>query len=119
MPIPESTELHRPGAWHVFFLWAGVLLGPLVWLSLLTISYAWVASGCAEARRGPMLLLMLGGLAGTLLAGGLAWNERGRALRAEPPLEGREPKRALFMAQCGLMLSGFSAVLVIATAVPV
>lgn len=95
--------------------WLGVLTGPVVLLTSLSIAYALVHFACASGERWPLhavsviaLLLTLGGALS-------AWYimRTGRS-----PDENRTAARSRFMAIIGLMLSGYFVLVVIVLTIP-
>jgi hypothetical protein len=99
--------------------WTVILAGPLTWLACLEASYALVPWTCRTGHRSVVILVVLGALAGTLGMAGAAW-VGWRTLGARDTTDGDPPAgRRAFMALSGLALSLFSALALMASAVPI
>jgi hypothetical protein len=100
-------------------LWTGILGGPLIWLVYLEVAYALTPSACIAGHKQVLgaatAVTLLATLAPTLVAWS-AWRAAGATTVTEPahPLA-----RNRFMALSGLGLSGLSALLVAASAIPI
>jgi hypothetical protein len=99
-------------------LWAGILAGPVAFASDLLVRYALVKWSCTAQQT--VVLKVSTAVALVVIAGGgaLAW----RALMHTPfdvPDDGGRPlERGKFMALFGLILSGFFAIVVVASGFP-
>lgn len=114
--LPEELEKAQPTGRAELLLWIGVLLGPFAVLVDLQTSYTMVPLLCeAGGSRWMMLFPSLGAL---LLCGGafaISWREH---THIEEEKKRRSHDRTKFLSRFGLILSAFSAVVVIAMAIP-
>lgn len=102
----------------VLSLWAGVLMGPVVWLALLEVNFVLVPWACAAGANWPMYVTTFSALAS--VAGGAAlsfrdWRDAGREWPEES--EGVIP-RSRFLAAGGLLLNVFFLLAIVAHALP-
>lgn len=100
-------------------LWAGVLAGPVAWALSQQVGYLFATLECSYGKRlafSPLMLLML-----LLAAGGayLSWRNWQRAREERSGQDAALKKRSRFMAFAGLLLSGFSLLLIVAEWLPV
>lgn len=115
---PASYERRRQAA-----LWAGLLTGPIVWLTLLETQYVLSYVACETRTTWFMHLAIVValGLVGT--AGWAAWSASGEAPRdddAPTPPGGHDTRtqRARWMSLAGVMLSAWFVVVILAMEVP-
>jgi hypothetical protein len=99
-------------------LWAGILAGPLAWAFDLQTTYALVHRACATQD-----VLLLRGITVVSLAcvgaGSVAaWNALSRTANDVPSAGGLPRQRARFMAILGLSMCAFSALAIVALALP-
>jgi len=100
-------------------LWTGMLGGPIVWLAYLEAAYALTPSACVAGNKHVLALVTLAAFVATAAIVFLSWRAW-RASGAETATEhGDIIGRSRFMALSGLGLSTLSALLVIASAIPI
>jgi hypothetical protein len=121
--MPSSTLDRGSLDWgpRLAALWIGVLAGPVAWAALLETNYVLSYVACEQRHTWMLHLATAAALGLIALAAYAAW-------RAAPPLGSDETPsvdpsetallRARFMAIGGLGLSGFFAVVIIATEIP-
>ncbi len=101
-----------------FALWVGILGGPIVWLISFEANFALVPWTCIW--QGKLTLYIVHVLA-FLASGGaalLAWNQWSNLGRDADPQGGDTLSRSRIMAFSGVILSGFSCLIIIAQAIP-
>jgi hypothetical protein len=110
--------------WRLAALWAGVLTGPLVWLTLLETQY--VLSYVACETRATWFMHLSTGVA-LVLVGGAAWAAWSASHGSpsdddapEPPVSDRTRRqRSRWMSLVGIALSGWFALVILAMEVPI
>jgi hypothetical protein len=99
--------------------WTVVLAGPLIWLASLESTYALVPWACRTGHRAVLTLIVGAALAAALATAAVAWSGW-RAVRTRTATESDPPMgRSVFMTVSGLALSLFSALVLVASAVPI
>ena len=110
---PEAAKDFKEGA-RPGVLWAGVLAPPVAALLQQSVGYALVPGLCWSGREWALHLVSLLALAVTLGAGVLSWrNFRRAGARWEDDGAGVGPRSRL-MAAVGILISGHSALVVVA-----
>jgi hypothetical protein len=118
MPTPPVTHVERAEALRLAAVWASVVLGPLLWLSALTLCYLWVEARCDSASGAALLAILALGALATALAGVLGFRQWQRSrVDDEGPTSARRQER--FLALSGIALSAFSFALFLSLALPV
>lgn len=94
-------------------LWAGVLVGPLVWLTSFLANFALAPWACAFRWKPALFGVSIAALVITAASGLLAYREW-RRVGLEPPGEaGDEISRARGMALGGVLLSSISLLIIV------
>src|SRR5688500_13013892 len=97
-------------------LWAGLLTGPLVWLTLLQTNYVLSYVACERRQTWFLQLAILLSVIVVAAAGFLAWRSAPRSLiHADEPSE----TRASWMALAGVAMSAWFALTILAMEIPV
>lgn len=122
----DSSTSHRAWSerWRTAALWAGVLTGPIVWLTLLETQYVLSYVAC-EARTTWFMHLSTG--AALVLVGGAAWAAWSASDGApydddaqSPPVgDDTRRQRSRWMSLAGLALSAWFALVILAMEVPI
>ena len=100
-------------------LWAGLLAGPMAMLTQLEVNYALVLWACSAGRERALHLVALLALILTIAGGLLSWrNWRRAGATWEDEGAGVIP-RSRFMALVGVLISGLTALVVIAQWIPI
>jgi hypothetical protein len=99
-------------------LWAGVFAGPSAWSLDLGLSYLLVWHARRTGHVFWLSIVTAAALGLASLGAAMAWRVFGEVRGDTSELEGRLRGRARFMALSGLVLSVFSALLILAQAVP-
>jgi hypothetical protein len=99
--------------------WTIVLAGPVVWLASLELEYLLVPWACRRGGRLALAVIALVAAAGVLATARLAWSSwrlaGGGDATADAPPGGRDR----FMALSGIGMSLFSALVILASAIPI
>ena len=110
--------------WRLAWLWAGLLTGPLAWLTLLEVHY--VLSYVACETRQTWFLHLATAIAALVVAvaGVLGWRaSQGHPLTPEHPShplsDDTRHQRARWMSAAGIALSGFFILIILAMEVPI
>ena len=111
----EQTFFQRQG---IGWLWFGILAGPLAFLLNLQVSYMLVRPVCVTAHHLVLHLVPVGALLLTVSGGVSAWRSWQRARQAESSKAGGVLQRSRFMAETGLLGSGFFILAIVAQWLP-
>lgn len=111
----EAQDLRRR---REAMLWAGIFAGPSAWSLDLGLSYLLVWHARRTGHAYWLYIVTAAALGLAALGAAFAWKVFGEVRSDTSELEGRTRGRARFMALGGLLLSVFSALLIIAEAVP-
>jgi hypothetical protein len=117
--MPEQTDEYFNQPNGLIALWAGVLAGPVAWALSQQVTYLLATLDCSygiDFALSPVMALTL-----LVAAGGafLSWRNWRRAGRELPDEGGGVMSRSRFMAVTGLLLSAFSALIIIAEWLPI
>jgi hypothetical protein len=106
---------------RVAALTAGVLAGPLVWLTLLEVNYVLTYVACEQRHDWMLHLASAVALALVVLAGLGAWRARTTGPTEAPTFNQDETSelRARFLAYGGALMCAYFIVVIIATEIPV
>lgn len=120
--MPSSTlrrALHEPR--RVAALAAGVLAGPLVWLTLLEVNYVMTYVACEQRHDWMLHVASAVALALVGLAGLGAWRARTSGPTEAPTANQDETSelRARFLAYGGALMCAWFIIVIIATEIPV
>ena len=99
-------------------LWAGVLVGPLAWFTVLQLHYALAYVACRSGSELSLHVTTAVALLATALSGVAAagvWRREREPSDVEPPAT---PRRRRFMAGLGILVSALFIVVIAAQAVP-
>ena len=121
--MPSSTS--RP-AWHdpvrIAVLWAGVLTGPLVWLTMLEVNYLLTYVACESGHKWFMHLAVLIAVAIVATAGYLAWvygPPEDPEIDTPPVTRATAEQRARWMAIYGVTSSVWFIIVILANEIPI
>jgi hypothetical protein len=117
--VSKQQEEYFSQAAGVAWLWAGVLAGPVAWALSQQVMYLFATLDCSHGKDlalSPVILITL-----LLAAGGafISWRNWQRVGKGMPDEGGGVMSRSRFMAVSGLLLSGFSVLVIIAEWLPV
>jgi hypothetical protein len=109
--------------WRQAALWAGVLTGPLAWLTLLEVNYVSAYAACESRSTWFMHLAIVVALSLTTSAGYLAWTAcrnqpRGDEAQAPPLSDETRLQRSRWMSVSGIAISAWFIVVILAMEVP-
>jgi len=117
MPEETSEYFNQPGG--LVSLWAGALAGPIAWALSQQVTYLLATLDCSYGRDFPLSPVMVATLLLALGGGALSWRNWRRAGEGLPD-EGRGTlSRSRFLAAGGLLISGFSALMIVAEWLPI
>jgi len=111
----EQAFFQRQGIW---WLWFGILAGPLAFLLNLQLSYMLVQPVCVAAHHLVLHLVPAGALLLTASGGVSAWRNWRRTERAGSSKAGGVLPRSRFMAGVGLLTSGLFLLVIVAQWLP-
>ncbi|MFN7931457.1 MAG: hypothetical protein U0Y68_26715 [Blastocatellia bacterium] len=117
--MDESTENDYKQPRGLLWLWSGVLAGPLAWALSQQVGYLFVTLDCSYTKRLALWPVMLGTI---LLAGAgawVSWRNWQEVGNTWPDEGGGVLSRSRFLAFVGLLLSGFSVLVILAEWLPV
>ena len=122
-----SSSTSRPVSherWRLAALWAGLLTGPLVWLTLLETNYVLAYVACETGRTWFMHLAIAAALLLVATAGYAAWRASyGDMLAPEhltPPLSDETRRqRSRWMSLAGVIFSAWFIIVILAMEVPI
>jgi hypothetical protein len=120
--MPSSTlrrASHDPQ--RVIALTAGVLAGPLVWLTLLEVNYVMTYVACEQRQDWMLHVASFIALAVVAAAGLVAWRARTPGPTEAPTVDQDQTSelRARFLAYAGALMSSWFIIVIIATEIPV
>jgi hypothetical protein len=116
--MSERSQIDLNPPLPLFAQWYGVLVGPLVFGFDLVVSYALVPHACSTGHWYVLHAMTVACLLVIFSGWFTSWALLRRIPRDMPERGDKLMSRARFMALAGLMLSGFSIVLVIANELP-
>jgi hypothetical protein len=99
-------------------LWTGILAGPVVWATDLTVSYAFVQWSCTTRRFGVLHAITALSLVLVIAGGWIAWQAFQQSRGDVPDDGGRPRQRARFMATVGLASAAFFLLAILANEMP-
>jgi len=121
--MPSSTS--RP-AWHsptrTAALWAGVLTGPIVWLTMLEVNYLLTYVACETGRKWFMHVAVLVAIVLVAASGFIAWmyGPPGDPEIDTPPVtRATSEQRARWMALYGVASSAWFIIVILANEIPI
>jgi uncharacterized membrane protein len=116
----SSTQVHeeRGRAVGLLWLWAGVLLAPLAFLSHLQVNYTLTQKLCPGGRTLPLHVMTLVFLLITALGCLIAWRSWRRVGKGLPDDAEDKQTRVRFLAVVGMMLGLLSFLIIIAQWIP-
>ena len=99
-------------------LWTGILAGPVVWATDLTVSYAFVRWSCTTRAFGVLHAITAFSIALVVAGGWISWLAYQQTRDDVPGDGGRPRQRARFMAVLGLASAGFFLLAILANEMP-
>ena len=121
--MPSSTS--RP-VWHnrtrTAILWAGVLTGPIVWLTMLEVNYVLTYVACETGRKWFMHVTVLVALSLVATAGYLSWlygPPDDPEIDTRPVTRETAEQRARWMALYGVGSSIWFMIVILANEIPI
>jgi hypothetical protein len=123
--MPSSTS--RPVSherWRLAAQWAGLLAGPLVWLTLLEVNYLFAYVACELQRTWFMHAASLAALVLVALSGAAAWRaSHGEFAAADGPThplsDETRIQRSRWMSAAGVVFSVWFILVIVAMEVPI
>jgi hypothetical protein len=117
--MPETSEQYFKQPAGIAALWSGVLAGPFAWALSQQVTYLLATLDCSHGMNfalSPVMIVTL-----LLAAGGglLSWRNWRRAGQELLNADGGVISRSRFLAACGLALSCYSALVIVAEWVPI
>lgn len=104
---------------NLIALWLGIVGGPIAWLVYLQASYVLAPSACIAGNKSALGIALLIALIATLLITFMSWREWHATGANAVTDEGNAISRGRFMALSGLGISALSALLVLASGIPI
>lgn len=117
MPLPERTSLTHPVIRQAGWLLASALLGPLLFLAVLTILYGWLSGYCLQADLPLELTVVV--LPALLTLAALRVCRRAYQHVHTAGADDAPRSRTRAIAYVGLTLNGFSLFLFLGLLVPI
>jgi hypothetical protein len=121
--MPSSTS---PPAWHsptrTAALWAGVLTGPIVWLTMLEVNYLLTYVACETGQKWFMHMAVLVAIVLVAASGFIAWmyGPPGDPKIDTPPVtRATSEQRARWMALYGVASSAWFIIVILANEIPI
>ena len=102
---------------HNLALWAGILVGPIVWLTSFFANFALAPWACTFRWKSALFTVSAAALTVTTASGLIAYGEWRRVGVAPPGEAGGVMARTRAMALGGVLLSGLSILIIISQAV--
>jgi hypothetical protein len=100
-------------------LWTVFAAGPIVWLAYLEMSYALVPWACGSGHRALLIVVAMVALALMVASAAVAWGAWRTAGASDATDDAPPHGRNAFMTLSGLGLSLFSALVLLASTVPI
>lgn len=111
---PRTSHIER----RDLLLWLGMLAAPLAWALHEQASYMMAETACAQESHLLLHLATLGTLLIALAGGAIAWNRWKREPESSTEKGNAQASRVRFMALSGLVMSGWFALVILATWIP-
>ena len=119
------SSTSRP-AWHsptrIAALWAGVLTGPIVWLTMLEVNYLLTYVACETGHKWFMHVAVLAATTVVAAAGCLAWMSGppdDPVIDTLPVTRATSEQRARWMALYGVVSSAWFIIVILANEIPI
>ena len=114
----QEVKEERGHAVGLLWLWAGVLLAPLAFLSHLQVNYTLTQKLCPSGRTLPLHVMTLVFLLITVLGCLIAWRSWRRAGKGLPDESEGEQTPGKFLGVVGMMLGFLSFLIIVAQWIP-